>query len=107
MHGTARFIGDRLGHEGCHHIVLERRLAQSPLEHENLVGQRERVAVTEIDLHLGGPFLMDQRIDIQPLGFAPVVHILEQGIKLVGRINGEGLAPRFLASAAPNRWLQR
>ena len=50
---------------------------------------------------------MDQGVQIQALGFAPVVHVLEQRVELVRSVDGEGLTAGFLAAGAANRRLQR
>ncbi len=78
--------------------MLERRLAHGALEHQDLVGQVQCFAVTEVDLHLRGAFFVDQGVQIQALRFAPVVHVLEQRIELVGGVDGERLAAGFLAA---------
>ncbi|CRS20084.1 hypothetical protein PAERUG_P48_London_17_VIM_2_01_13_05448 [Pseudomonas aeruginosa] len=107
VHRAARLAGHRLGHEGRGDVVLERGLAHGALEHQDLVGQVEGVAMTEVDLHLRGAFLVDQRIQVKALGLAPVVHVLEQRVELVGGVDGERLTPGFLASGAAHRGLQR
>ncbi|MCY1171641.1 hypothetical protein D9M73_117590 [compost metagenome] len=107
MHGAARLAGHRLGHESGADVVLEGGLAQGALEHENLVGQVQRVAVTEVDFHLRGAFLVNQRVQVQALGLAPGVHVLEQRVELVGGIDGERLPASLLASGAAHRRLQR
>jgi len=96
MHGTAGLIGDRLGHEGRRHVVLERRLAHGALEYQDLIGQVQCITMPEVDLHLRRTFLVDQRIQIQALQLAPVVHVLKQRVKLVGRVDGERLTTSFL-----------
>ncbi len=98
VHRAAWLAGHRLGHEGGGNVVLERRLTHGALEHQDLVGQVQCFAVTEVDLHLRGAFLVDQGVQIQALRFAPVVHVLEQRIELVGGVDGERLAAGFLAA---------
>ncbi len=107
MHRAARLAGHGLGHEGGRHVVLERRLAHGALEHQNLVSQVQRLAVTEVDFHLRGAFFVDQRIQIQPLGLAPVVHVFEQRVELVGGVDGKRLPARLLPARAPDRRLER
>ncbi len=77
MHRRARLAGDRLGHEGGVHVVTQRRLADRPLEQEHLVGQLDRIAVPQIDLHLRRAVLMRQRIDLQPLRLGEFVDVVE------------------------------
>ena len=89
VHRTAGLAGHGLGHEGGGHVVLERRFAHGALEHQDLVGQGQGVAVTEIDLHLRRAVLMDQRVEVQLLQFAPVVDVFEQRVEFVGRFNRE------------------
>ena len=67
VHRRARLARHRLRHEGRVHVVAERRLADRPLELEHLVGEHQRVAVAEIDLHLRGALLVDQRVDLEVL----------------------------------------
>ncbi len=107
VHGAARLAGHGLGHEGGGHVVLERRLAHGALEHQDLVGQVQGLTVTEVDFHLRGAFLVDQGVQIQALGLAPVVHVLEQRVELVGRIDGKRLATRLLAARATDGCLER
>ena len=52
MHGASGLRGDRLGHEGGMHAAFLRGLARQSLEQQHLVGQRQRVAMQEIDLQL-------------------------------------------------------
>ncbi len=107
VHGTARLTGHRLGHEGRGHVVLERRFAHGPLEHQDLVGQGQGIAVTEVDFHLRRAVFMDQCVEIQFLQFAPVVDVFEQRVEFVGRLDGKGLATGFRATGAADRRLQR
>ena len=78
VHGRARLARHRLRHEGRVHVVAERRLADRALEQEDLVGERQRVAVTEVDLHLRGALLVDQRVDLEPLRLRVVVDVVEE-----------------------------
>ena len=71
--------------------MLEGGLAQGALEQEGLVGEIERVAVVEVDLHLRRPGLVGQRVDVDLLRFAPVVDVLEDRVELVDRIDAERL----------------
>ncbi len=107
MHRAARLVGHGLGHKGAIHTVAQRGLAQHPLEQHHLVGQRQRITVLEVDLHLAGALFVDQGIQIQIHRLAIVVHLLEQRIELVDRIDGETLAATFLATGAPHRRFQR
>ncbi len=70
--------GDRLGHEGRVHLVAERRLADRALEQEHLVGELQRIAVAQVDLHLRRAFLVDQRVDLEALRLGEVVDVVEQ-----------------------------
>jgi len=107
VHRAAWLAGHGLGHEGCAHVMLERRFAHGALENNDLVSQGQRRAVTEVDLHLRRAFFVDQGVQIQPLGFAPVVHVFKQRVEFVGGFNRIRLAPGFLAAGAPHRWFQR
>ncbi len=81
--------------------MLECGFAHGAFEHDDLVGQAQRVAVTEVDFHLRRAVLMDQRIEVQALQFAPVVDVLEQRVEFVGGIDGEALAAAFRAAERP------
>ena len=70
VHGRARLVLHRLGHEGGEGVVLERRLADRALEDEDLVGELDRVAVQQVDLDLAGAVLVDHRVDLEPLASA-------------------------------------
>ena len=85
----------------------QRRLAHRALEEEDLVGQAERVGVEEVDLHLAGADLVDQRVDVQLHLLAVVVDVLEQRVELVDRVDRVGLARGLGAAAAADRRLQR
>jgi hypothetical protein len=87
VHRAAGLAGDRLGHEGGEHVVAQRRLAHRALEQEHLVGQAQRVGVEEVDLHLPGADLVDQRVDVELHLLAVVVHVLEQRVELVDRVD--------------------
>ena len=107
MHGRARLVLMGLGHEGCIHVVLQGRLAHGALEQEHLVGKLQRIAVIEIDLELGRAAFMGQRIDIQFLGFAVVVDILDDRIEIIGGVDAIGLAAGFLAARAADGGFKR
>ena len=107
VHGAARLALHRLGHEGRVDAVLERGLAQRALEQERLVGELERLAVVEVDLHLGGAALVGQRVDVDHLRLAPVVDVLEDRVELVDRLDAVALARRFRPARAPDRRLER
>ena len=97
VHRAAGLAGHRLGHEGGVDAVLEGGLAQRALEQEGLVGELERVAVVEVDLHLRGAGLVGQRVDVDLLRLAPVVDVLEDRVELVDRVDAE-------ATGAPVSW---
>lgn len=67
VHGATRLVGDRLGHERGSDVVLERGLTHGALEHGDLVGQIQCVAVTEVDFHLRRAVFVDQRVRVQAL----------------------------------------
>ena len=87
--------------------MLERGLAQGALEQEGLVGELERVAVVEVDLHLRRTGLVGQRVDVDLLRLAPVVDVLEDRVELVDRVDAERLARRLLPPRAADRRHQR
>ena len=77
------------------------------LEEEHLVGQAQRVVVEEVDLHLAGADLVDQRVDVELHLLAVVVDVFEQRVELVDRVDRVGLARGLGAAAAADRRLQR
>ena len=87
--------------------MLERGLAQRALEQEGLVGELQRVAVVEVDLHLRRPGLVGQRVDVDLLRLAPVVDVLEDRVELVDRVDAERLARGLLPARAADRRHQR
>ncbi len=89
-----------LCHESCVHVVLQGRLAHGALEQEHLIGKLKGIAMVEIDFKLGRAAFMGQRINIQFLGFAVIVNILNDGIKIIGRVNAISLATGLLAALA-------
>jgi hypothetical protein len=103
VHGTARLVANRLGHEGRGHVVLERGLAQGAFEHGDLVGQVQGVAVTEVDFHLRRAVFVDQRVEVQALQLAPVVDVFEQRVEFVGGVDGERL-PTAFGTARTAQW---
>ncbi|MND75291.1 hypothetical protein D3C80_669030 [compost metagenome] len=107
VHGAARLVADRFGHEGRRHVVLERRFTHGALEHGDLVGQVQGVAMTEVDFHLRRAVFVDQRVEVQTLQFAPVVDVFEQRVEFVGRVDGERLTTAFGAARTAHRRLER
>ncbi len=107
VHRRSRLAGHRLGHEGRVHVVAQRRLADRALELEDLVGEHQRVAVAQVDLHLRRAFLVDQRVDLEFLRLGEIVDVVEQVVELVDRGDRIGLARRLRPSRAAARRLQR
>ena len=84
-----------------------RRLARRALEEEGLVGQLQRIAVHQVDLHLRGAVLVDQRVDLDLLGLAELVDVVEQRVELVDRRDAVGLPADLRPARAADRRLQR
>ena len=82
-------------------------LAHRALEDKHLVGETERLAVAEVDLHLPGPALVVERVDIELLGLAIVVEVLEEGVELVDRVDAELLAPGLAPARGADGRLER
>ncbi len=82
MHGRSGLTLNGLGHEGSIHIVLERCLADRALEHEDLIGKLDGIAVAQVDFKLARAFLVDQRVDLQPLSLE-MVDIVDQFVEFV------------------------
>ena len=98
VHRRAGLVLVRLGHEGRIHVVLEGRLAHGALEQEDLVGEFERIAMVEIDLELGRAAFVAQRVDVEFLGLAIIVDVLDDRIEIIGGVDAIGLAARLLAA---------
>ena len=92
-----------LGHERRIDIVLDGGLTNRALEQEDLVSKVQRVAVLKVDLKLGRTAFVAQRANIDAVGLAIIVDILNDRIELVGGINAIRLATGFLAARAANR----
>ena len=107
MHGTAGFLGVRLGHEGRIDLVAQRRLSCRALEHEGLISKIERIAMQEVDLHLRRTILVDQRVDRDILVLAELVDIVEQRVEFIDGCDAVGLAAGFGAARAADRRLER
>ena len=107
VHGTAGLALNGLGHKGRIHVVLQSGFPQRALEQENLIGQLQRVAVVEVDFELGRPFLMDQRLDLQPLSFGEIVDVVDQIVELVDCGHRIAVAPGHGAAGSPDRRFQR
>ena len=90
MHGRTRLALHGLCHERRVHVVSLCGLANRALEDKDLVCHRQRAAVIEVDLQLGGAVLMNQRIDIQLLLVCKVVHVLHEILKLCNSIDAVG-----------------
>ena len=71
--------------------MAQRRLAHGALEGEHLVGQVDRVAVQEVHFQLRRARLVDQRVEIQLLLLAEAIHVLDDRVELVGRVDRVGL----------------
>ena len=107
VHGAAGLVGQRLRHEGRIHLVAQRGFARRALEQERLVGEVERIAVDQVDLHLRGAGFVDQRVDVEVLRLAECIDVVEQRVELVDRRDAVGLAADFRAAGAADRRLQR
>ena len=54
-------------------------------ENKHLVRQRQRITMTEVDLHLCRTFFVNQGVDIQTLCLTPVIDIFKQRIVFILR----------------------
>ncbi len=107
VHRAARLAFHRLGHEGGEDAVAQRGLAHRALEQEHAVGQVHRVAVREVDLHLPGAGLVDQRLHAEAVHAAELREFHEEGIEVVDRVDGVRLPARLGLAGPPERRLQR
>ncbi|CAI8245021.1 MAG: Uncharacterised protein [SAR116 cluster bacterium] len=103
MHGAAGLFLHRLCHEGSMYIVIKRCLPDCTLEQKGLVGQFQRLAMIEINLHLRRARLMAERVDVDLLHFTMIVNILKQRIEFIHRIDAISLSGLFSASG-PSAW---
>ncbi len=107
VHGRARLVAHRFGHKGGIDAVTVSRFPHGALEQEHLIGQIDGIAVQKVDLHLGGAGFVDKGVHFQFLRLAVVVHVLEDGVEFVDRIDAERLAGRLRAAIAANGRYQR
>ena len=107
VHRAAGFARHRLRHERRIHLVTQRRFARRALEQKHLVGERQRIAVQQIDLHLRRAVFMDQRVDLDVLRLAERIHVVEQRIELVDRRDRIRLSADLRTARAADRRLQR
>ena len=107
MHRRARLALHRLGHEGGEGAVLGGRFPDRALEIEHLVGKLQRITMAQVDLELGRAFLVDQRVDLQPLRLAEVVDVVDQLVELVDAGDRIGLAGHDRTSRAADGRGQR
>ncbi|MNJ63482.1 hypothetical protein D3C77_593860 [compost metagenome] len=63
--------------------------------------------MTEVDLHLCRTVFVNQRVEVQALGFAPVVDVFKQRIEFVGSIDRKRLPTTFGAAGTAQWRLQR
>jgi hypothetical protein len=83
------------------------KVAYMSLEVEDFIGQPERLAVLEVDLHLAGADLVDERVDVQAHHVAVVVDVLEQRVEFVDGVDAVDLAAGLGTAAAADRCGQR
>ena len=91
MHGAAGLMLHRLGHEGAVDAVVERHLADDPLEDQHLVGEGQRVAMDEVHLELGRAGLVDQRIDVEECNLRVLVDRVDKVLVFRDRLETVGL----------------
>ena len=79
--------------------MLARDIAHHPFEQEYRVRKRERIAMDEIHLELGGPHFVDHRIDIEPHQLTIVIDMVDDRFIFVHRLQPVRLARGFGATA--------
>ena len=107
VHGAAGLALHGFGHKGGVHVFADGHFANGAFEQKYLIGQRQRVAVIQIDFHLRRAHFVNQRVHADVLCFAPVVHHIEDVFVVVHGVDAETLPPGFGAAGAPHRRLQR
>jgi len=103
VHRAARLAFHRLGHERGIDAVFQRDLAYDALENRDLVAQRDRFAMIEIDFKLRGAAFVDHRIELQRGDFRIVVDFLDDVFEFGHRFKAIGLRRTFRA-ARPALW---
>ncbi len=106
MHRRTGFGGMRHRHESRVHAVIQRGLAHQALEQEHLVGERQRIAVLEVDLELRGTGFVRHGADADRAGLAVIVDLVDHRIVFVGGLDAIGLASRFTTPGHAHRHRQ-
>ena len=97
MQGAAGFTCNRFREKRSVHLVFDRRLANGAFEEENLVRKIDRVPVEKIQLELGRPHFLRDRIDLDALGLAECVHVVDERVEVVHRVD----AVRLVGALGP------
>ena len=84
---AARLIFHGFCHESRVDPVAQRGFPHGAFEGKYLVRQLQRVTVQEVNLHLRCARFVNQGVDIQPLRFTEIVHVLDDRLIFVGRID--------------------
>ncbi len=103
VHGAARLELHGLGHEGGVDAVGQGHLADQALEHHDLVAQRNRIAVQEVDLQLRRARLVDHRVDAEAGDVGILIDGVDQVLVLVDRLEPIGLRRGLGAARAARR----
>ncbi len=103
VHGGARLVLDRLGHEGRVAVVAQRGLPDQALEVEDLVGQLHRAAVAQVHLDLSRAALLQDAVDLQPHGLREVVDVVDDLAVFVDGGHRIGLPRRRPPPRPPHR----
>ncbi len=107
MHRRTRLALNRLGHEGCIHIMLERCFTDRALEQKYLIGQFNRIAMAQVDFKLSCTFFVDQRIDLKALAFREMIDVVDQFVELVDASNRIALTAANGATGPADRRCER
>ena len=58
--------------------MAQRGLPDEPLEVEDLIGQAHRIAMAQVELHLAGPALLQDAVDLEALQLGEIVDVVDR-----------------------------
>ena len=73
------------------HLMVDCRLAHGAFKQEDLVGKINGMTVQEIELELRRPHFLGNRVDVDVLRFTERVHVINERIEVVHRVDAVGL----------------
>ena len=107
VHGAARLVLVRLGHESGVQVVLEGRFPRGAFEQEYLVRQFQRIAMHEVDLYLGNTVFMGVDVRLDSLLLGKLIYLFDDFLVFIKVLYTESAARGTLPAGAADRGLQR